>query len=86
MGYYLQDPDEKLDWQHDWSAWLGAGDSIASRQWTISPTGPTLTNDTTAAVTVTGMTRGQVYRLAEKVTTANGIIGERSVVIRAGSQ
>jgi hypothetical protein len=86
MGYYLQDPDEKLDWQHDWDSWLASGDSIDTRTWTIAPTGPTLTNATSAAVTVEGMTLGQTYHLTETVTTANGLIGDRTITIRCAAR
>jgi hypothetical protein len=86
MSVLLQDPDERLDYQFDWDSWLADGDSIASRQWTITPTGPTLTNATSAAVTVSGMTGGITYHLTEKVTTANGIIGDRTIAIRCAAR
>ena len=88
MTYRLMDPSSVLDWQHDWSSFLAEGDSISSRQWSISPLNgttpetPTLANDTTATVTVSGLEAGKVYRLVEHIVTANGIEAERSIVLR----
>ena len=80
--YTLQDPSSTLNWAHDWSNWLAVGDSIASRQWTITPTA-TLQDATTASVKVDGLTVGQEYRLTEAITTANGLQAERTIIIRA---
>ena len=85
MGrFQVQDPSDTLDWSNDWTDFLADGDSISSRQWTIDPdASPTLlTNPTAAAVIVAGLTVGTIYALSEKITTANGIIGERSITIR----
>lgn len=89
MGVYLQDPDSKLDWQHDWTGWISDGDSIASRQWTIydgptAATGVTLVNSTSAAVTVpkSSLTAGKIYRLTEHIVTANGLEYDQSIIIR----
>jgi hypothetical protein len=82
--FQIQDPGDTLDWSNDWTDFLAGGDSISSRQWTINPdTSPTLlTNATTAAVKVAGLTKGLTYILTEAITTANGVVGERSIVIR----
>lgn len=85
MGRFkTQDPTENLDWSNDWTDFLADGDAIASRLWTIDPDeSPTLLTDTTtSAVKVTGLTAGVVYRLSEAITTNNGVVGERSIVIR----
>ena len=82
MSYQLIDPGESLDFAFDWSLWLAEGDSISTRQWTIEPTGPTLTGATSATVKVSGCTLGIVYRLAEDVVTANGVSGKRSITLR----
>lgn len=81
MPYLLVRPGTKLDWAHDWSDWLAEGDSIASRVWTIDPSA-TLDDETTAAVTVSGLTAGKVYVLTEAVTTAAGMIGKASITFR----
>ena len=88
--HYLQDPTDKLDYTHDWSDFLAAGDSIASRLWTIDPddggSPSLLSNITSAAVFVEGLQAGIVYRLSEKITTANGVVAERSITIRCGEK
>jgi hypothetical protein len=84
--HYVQDPNDKLDWSHDWSDFLAAGDSIASRVWSIDPEGgsPSLivSGGTSASVLIGNLTVGVVYRLSEKITTTNGVIAERSLTIR----
>lgn len=82
--YRLQDPADTLDWANDWTNFLAAGDTISAHQWTIEPEeSPTLlTNPTSASVLVSGLTKGVVYILSDEITTANGIIAERSVTIR----
>lgn len=91
MSYILVDPDSALTWEHDWSDWLDSvspADTIASQQWSIepldgtSPETPTLTNDDTAIVTVSGMQAGKVYRLTERITTAGGLTDDRTIVLR----
>lgn len=87
-AYQLIDPQSVLDFQHDWTDWLASGDSISSRQWTIAPLNgttpetPSLSNSTSAAVTVSGCQAGKVYRLTEHVVTANGIEADRTITLR----
>ena len=86
MGrFQVQDPSDTLTWSNDWTDFLTGGDSISSRVWTIDPdVSPTLLSGITGAtVTVAGLTAGTVYSLTEKITTANGVIAERSIVIRS---
>lgn len=90
MSYQLADPDSVLDWQFDWSSWLASGDSISTHQWSIapasgSPSGPTLTNDTSATVTVSGLELGKVYRLVDHITTVAGLEADRTIVLRCGN-
>lgn len=82
----LQDPADGLDWAHDWSDFLASGDAIASRVWTMDPddSPSLLSNTTTATVIVTGLSWGTVYRLEEKITTDNGVVGQRSLTIICG--
>ena len=82
--FQVQDPGETLDYSQSWTDFLALGDSISSRQWTIDPdSSPTLlTNATTATVRVAGLTYGADYVLTEKITSANGIVAERSITIR----
>ena len=84
MPFKLQDPSDKLVWSHDWTKFLASGDSVSSRVWTLDPdSSPSkLTNETTANVTIDNLVAGTVYRLQEKITTANGEDAERSLTIR----
>jgi len=83
---YLIDPDASLDYGHDWTDWLVAGDTISSSTWAITPTGPTLTNstnDTTSTtVWVEGCTAGVTYTLTNHVTTDDGREDDRSLTLR----
>ena len=82
--FQTQDPGDTLTWSNDWTDFLASGDSISSRVWTIDPdTSPSLLSGITGAtVTVAGLTAGTVYSLTEKITTANGVVAERSTTIR----
>jgi hypothetical protein len=75
MTLYVQDPQEKLDHTHDWAAELGA-DTISTSTWAISPTGPTLSSQTSTATTATvwveSLTAGKLYTLTNSVITAAG--------------
>jgi hypothetical protein len=90
--YLLIDPQESLDFAHDWSDFVVEGDGISSRQWTISPlnagspTTPMLVNATSDAVFVTGCQAGQVYRLTESILTSAGLRADRSIVLRCEDQ
>ena len=80
---FIKDPSAKLDYTVDWTAWLGAG-TISSSAWTV-PTGITqfsASNSTTAAsITLTGGTAGQDYELINQITTAAGLIDQRTIKI-----
>lgn len=91
MAYVLADPSSKLNFSHDWETlgWLADGDSISSRQWSItmhegggSPNAPVLFGDTDDIVYVSGMLPGYIYHLTESVVTSAGIEDQRSIVIR----
>ena len=77
-------PDEKLEYSFDWTDWLSGSpvETISSRIWTINPTGPTLADETTAVVTVSGCEFGKTYRLQEKITTDLNQDGVRAITLR----
>lgn len=84
----LQDPAETLDHSFDWTDWL-AGDTISMSTWKVSPQVagvPTLSGQAnTSQVTTTflaGVIFGQVYQLSNKIVTAAGRTGERSMTIQ----
>ncbi len=89
MSFRLIDPDEKLDYSADFSSWLDAGVVIdGTPVWTISPTGPTLSDQsdtsTVSTIFVSLCTVGVVYKLSCKATTdkVTAQITERSIELR----
>lgn len=86
------DPNEIQAYSVDWSRFLNTGDTISSVAWLVNGTitgsyeitdNLTLvqpTNTTTVAtVRITGGTVGQRYKISCRVTTADGLIYERSI-------
>lgn len=88
MAYVLADPSSVLNFSHDWDDYLVAGETIVSRQWSISPLNnttpetPALTGATTDTVFVEGMQAGKIYYLVERITTNTGIVDDRTIVVR----
>lgn len=80
----LHDPDAKLDYGCDWSAWLADGETITDSKW-IVPDGLTgddaSHDDTTTVVWITGGTAGQRYPLTNRVTTSEGRIDDRTITL-----
>lgn len=73
---YLQakDPQETLDYSVDWTNELASGETIASSNWAVSPSGPTLsgagTSGARAFVYMAGGTAGTEYLLTNTITTS----------------
>lgn len=78
-----KDPNAVLDYQIDWSSFLGV-DTIASSTW-IVPTGITKNSDTntttTSTIWLSSGTAGQTYELTNRITTAGGRTDDRTVTI-----
>ena len=89
MSGYVRDPQSVLDYVLDWSAWLAAGETIATVVLTTSPAGLTVgapapaTSNTTTTVTVwlSGGTVGQTYTIGCRITTSAGRTDERSITV-----
>jgi hypothetical protein len=83
-----KDPDAKLPFAVDWSAWLTAeGDTAASADWTVpagltkeSSPAETLTSGV-ATVWISGGTLGQSYEVVCRLTTTAGRIDDRTIRI-----
>lgn len=81
------DPQAKLDYAIDWSAWLQSGETINTSTWTV-PTGitqstPAPSHTTTAAtIWLTGGTVGTHYTVTNHITTSMGREDDRSLFIR----
>lgn len=80
---FLKDPDAKLDYQIDWSEWLGT-DTISASTWTV-PSGLTKVSDifttTTTTIWLSGGTVGSVYEMVNHITTATGRENDRTLKI-----
>lgn len=85
---FIKDPNAVLDYQIDWSTWLGA-DTIATSTWTV-PTGLTKDSDTstttTATIWLSGGTSGVTYRIVNHIVTAAGREDDRSIYIRVADK
>lgn len=81
---WIKDPDAVLDYQFDWSAWLG-DDTLVTVNWTV-PDGLTMNSSsntaTAATVWLAGGTAGSDYTLTCRITTAGGHTDERGETIR----
>jgi len=80
---YTKDPDAKLDYQVNWSNWLGI-DTISSSTWVIED-GITKVSDTntttTATVWLSGGTSGETYAITNRIQTAGGRIDDRTFYV-----
>ena len=81
---FTKDPQAVLDYEIDWSDWLGA-DTIASSSWTV-PSGLTEedSSDTTTAATVwlSGGTAGTNYDVTCEIVTDGGRTDDRTITIQ----
>ena len=75
-----KDPDSVLDYQLDWSSWLGT-DTISTSVFTV-PTGLTKDSEgntsTTSTVWLSGGTLNQIYNVVCRITTTGGRTVDRS--------
>lgn len=80
---FTKDPNAVLDYQIDWSTWLGT-DTIASSAWTV-PTGITqvTASATTTATTIwlSGGTAGSSYPVVNRIVTDGGRTEDRTLTI-----
>ncbi len=71
----------KLSYENDWDPWLPDAVTIDTHAWTISPSGPTLTNADAAIVAVEGVTFGTLYRLTDHIVMSDGQEEERTILL-----
>jgi hypothetical protein len=85
---FIKDPEARLDYQIDWSTWLGA-DTISASTWSAT-SGITIDSDanttTTATVWLSGGTLGQTYEVTNHITTAAAREDDRTLFIRIFAQ
>ncbi len=82
---WIKDPDADLDWHFDWTDWLDEGEAISVSVMTASAgivTHDPAFSSTDTTVWVAGGTVGNVYSVANKITTSVGRIDERTIRIR----
>jgi hypothetical protein len=80
----IKDPSARLDYDVDWSEWIGT-DTIASVVWTVEAgitQYATSATATVATIWLEGGTAGADYTIGCRITTAGGRIDERSILIR----
>lgn len=89
MGFYLKDPQSRVDYAIDWSAHYVDGQTIAASSWTVSPAEPGgIAVDGSSfdllrtAATLTGGVAGHVYSVGNRATLSDGRVDERSLIIR----
>ena len=85
LAIFIKDPNAVLDYQIDWSDWLGSTDTISTSAWTVS-SGITKASEsnttTTATVWLSGGTAGSNYTAANRIVTAGGRTEDRTIQIR----
>ena len=83
MSTFTKDPDATLDYQVDWSDWLG-GDTISTSSWNV-PNGITLDTDTNTTTTATAWLSGgsvnKSYEITNRIVTAGGRTDDRTITI-----
>ena len=87
LARFTKDPQAKLDYSIDWSAWLVSGDPIASVSWaatgvTVSVSPAPSRSGGVTTVWLEGGTAGDDARVACTITTTSGRIDERTIMLR----
>jgi hypothetical protein len=88
---FVKDPAARLDYTWDWSDWLAdIADTISSATVTV-PDGLTaaaapVVDDTAVTQRISGGTIDDAYRMICQITTAGGLIDERSIYLTISNQ
>jgi len=86
---FVKDPDSVIDFSVNWDdGYLQSGETITTSTWTVEPFVSTdldiqSSSNTSEVATawITGGTRGNRYRLTNRIVTADGRTDERSITI-----
>lgn len=88
MGFYLKDPQSRVDYAIEWLNYLD-GQTIAQSAWSVAPqeSGGIAVEEASfdlhrAAATLGGGVVGHVYSVSNHVTLSDGRSDERSIVLR----
>lgn len=91
MSLFLKNPNATLDFSVDWDDSYLAGQVIVNSLWRVEPATPDAVIIVTdsfdgaiTAVTLSGGGFGKQYQLLNQITLSNGLIDERSFVVRVG--
>ena len=88
---YVKDPAARLDYTWDWSEWLAeVADTISSATVTmpagLTAAGAPTVDDGAVTQRVSGGTLDDTYRMVCQITTAGGLIDERSIYLTINNQ
>lgn len=83
---YVKDPAARLDYTWDWTAWLAEiTDTISSATVTVpaglTAAGPPTVTATAVTQRISGGALDDAYRMVCQITTAGGLIDERSIYL-----
>ena len=83
---YIKDPAALLDYSWDWSSWLTEVDDTISSATVAVPDGLTavgspVVGDATVTQRVSGGTVDDAYAMVCQITTAGGLIDERTIYL-----
>lgn len=82
MTTFTHDPQARLDYSVDWSAWLAENESITETEWDV-PAGLSPSDEITLAgvctVWLEGGTAGQRYPVVCQISTSQGRRDERTI-------
>ena len=88
MGFYLKDPQSRVDYAIDWGGYLD-GQIIAASLWSVTPdeTGGIAVEEASfdlnrSAARIGGGMAGRIYSVTNRVTMSDGSIDERSITLR----
>jgi len=88
MKPFIKDPDATLDYEWDWAQWLG--DDVILEHSVAAQAGLTMDHSTATDTAVTawlkGGTEGIQYGVSCRITTANGRIDDRTIMVLVRSK
>lgn len=89
MATYIKDPQARLDYGFDWSAWLASGETITTSTWsiTLAPdavlTIASSTNDaSTTTIWASAGTLGEDYKITNHVVSSAGREDDRTHLLK----
>lgn len=81
---FTKDPAAHLDYQFDWAPWLDGTDTITAHAATAEEgldVESSSATDDTVTVWLSGGTTGSSYRVTCQITTADGRVDERMILV-----